>query len=852
MSTERTARPLRIAVVADTYPPLRISGAVQMRDLVRELADQGHEPTVIIPAPDLDRPWVIESSDGVTLLRVRTPPTKRIGYVRRTINELRLPYVLLRAMTQSGLRAKRWDGVVWYSPTIFLGPIVRALRRESGCRSYLILRDIFPEWAVDMGLMRRGLAYRFFKRVESGQYAVADTVGVQTDANLPYMEPWARRFGFSLEVLQNWLSPAPLSHCSIDVSKTKLAGRTVFVYAGNMGVAQGMDVFLEFAARMRHRRDVGFLFVGGGSDAARFAEFADREGLENVLFHREIEPSEIAGLLAQCHVGIVALDLRHRSHNIPGKFLTYMQAGIPVLARINPNNDLERLIQSEGVGRVCTGGGADELVRLAEDLLSDASAIAEAKERGRALWQRMFSTRAAATQVVEALGRPAADRPRSVLILNQFFWPDVAATAQHAFDLARFLAARGDRVSAIASRGVYGQERGALPRQERIDGIDIHRVGTTIFGGRRLASRALDFVSFNLACLLKALTLPRHDVVICLTTPPFVALIGVVLKALKGTRFVFWTMDLYPDVPIAAGVIRRGSSLHRLFDRLDRFCMRRADSVVVLGRCMRQRIVAKGVSSSKLELINPWSDPVEVRVRPARGLEWPIGTMAATRTGSVGRDGDAGVVPNPFREQWGIGDRFVIEYSGNCGVGHDVASVCAAIRELKEDDAIRWVFVGGGVMRPRIEEFVANNGVRNVLMRPYQPRERLGELIGLGDVHLVLVADGFGGLLLPSKFYGVMAAARPVIYVGPPDSEVALVIEEVGCGFALPNGDGAALVAAIRSLQSDPAKALAMGLRGRRALESRYSIDIACERWRETLRRVDRDVPLRSNPSGHQ
>jgi glycosyltransferase involved in cell wall biosynthesis len=829
---------MRLAVIADTYPPLRISGAVQMRDLVRELADQGHEPTVIIPAPELDRPWLIERADGITVLRVRTPPTKRIGYVRRTINELRLPYVLLRAMTQSGLRATRWDGVVWYSPTIFLGPIVRALRRESGCRSYLILRDIFPEWAVDMGLMRRGLAYRFFKRVEAAQYSVADTVGVQTDANLPYMRPWARKFGFSLEVLQNWLSPAPVSHCSIDVSRTKLAGRTVFVYAGNMGVAQGMDVFLEFAARMRHRNEVGFLFVGGGSDAARFAATAEREGLDNVLFHREIEPSEIAGLLAQCHVGIVALDLRHRSHNIPGKFLTYMQAGIPVLARINPHNDLERLIESEKVGKVCTGGGPEELVRLAEELLSDRPAMDAVKERGRALWQRLFSTHAAATQVVESLRRPTSDRSRSVLILNQFFWPDVAATAQHAFDLARFLRARGDSVTAIASRSVYGQGRGALPRREQRDGIEIHRVGTTIFRSRGLASRALDFASFNIACLFKALRLPRHDVVICLTTPPFIALVGVVLRALKGTRFVFWTMDLYPDVPLAAGVIRRGSPGHRLFDLLDRFCLRRADLVVVLGRCMRNRIRSKGVSPAKIELITPWSDPQEVRVLPSRGLDPLPESLALARAQPSEPSTARTSSSNAFRAEWGIKDRFVIEYSGNCGVGHDVTSVCEAMLTLRDDDSIRWVFVGGGVTRPRIEEFIEKHRIPNVLMHPYQPRERLGELIALGDAHLVLVADGFGGLLLPSKFYGVMAAARPTVYVGPPDSEVAKVIEEVGCGYAVPNADGAALVAAIRALQADPAAALAMGLRGRRALESSYSMEIACDRWREAIHRV--------------
>lgn len=394
---------MRIALVADTYPPLRISGAVQMRDLVRELARQGHQPTVIVPNPSLDVPSKIERSGDVTVLRCRTSPTKDIDYVRRTINEMRLPYALLRALRQSEFSDQRWDGVIWYSPTIFLAPIIRVLRRESRCRSYLILRDIFPEWAVDMGLMKRGLPYRFFKIIERSQYAVADTIGVQTPANLPYIRANSRTPGQRLEVLQNWLSEGKNVGCSVDIRKTYLAGRKIFVYAGNMGVAQGMDVFVDLAERMQRRNDVGFLFVGRGSDATRLASAAQKKSLNNVLFHDEIDPSEIPGLLAQCHVGILALDPRHKTHNIPGKFLTYMQAGIPVLARINPGNDLETMIKVETVGRVCAGGDASTLQTLAEELIGDREELRAMDERARRLSRRLFSSSTAAQQIVAAL-----------------------------------------------------------------------------------------------------------------------------------------------------------------------------------------------------------------------------------------------------------------------------------------------------------------------------------------------------------------------------------------------------------------------------------------------------------------
>jgi glycosyltransferase involved in cell wall biosynthesis len=818
---------MHLVIIADTYPPLKMSGAVQMRDLVREFAAQGHEVTVVVPSSGLGRAWTVERDGRVTLLRVRTMRTKDVGHARRLLAEILLPFILLRALTVSGLRSTRWDGIVWYAPTIFLGPIVRRLRRESRCRSYLILRDIFPEWAVDMGLMRRGPTYHFLKWVERRQYAEADTIGVQTEANLPYLASWATAPGRSLEVLQNWLSPAPDLPCRIDVSQTRLRGRKIFVYTGNMGVAQGMGVFMDMVARLKHRKDIGFLFVGRGSDAARFASRAEREGLENVLFHDEIEPSEIPGLLKQCHAAMLALDPRHKSHNIPGKFLTYMQAGLPVLARINPGNDLEQLISDSRVGYVTTSADPDVLGAMASRMVTDAALHEGIGERAKSVWRSLFSSESAVRQITGALAttpQPSVSaeggcEPVSVLLLNQFFYPDVAATAQHSMDLAVFLSRHGIKVSAIASRSTYGQAGRSLAGFEDKDGIRIHRVGRSAFGRDSIASRAFDFLSFNVHCLAKALRLPRHDVVICLTTPPFIALVGVLLAKLKGSRFIFWTMDLYPDVPLAAQIIRRGSLAHRVFDWLDRFCLRNADQVVALGRCMHARLLAKGVDPQKIELITPWSDPQEV---DGGGATSP----------DVARSGNA------LRSEWGIGDRFVVQYSGNCGIGHDVSSVCDAMLRLKDDDTIRWVFVGGGVTRPAVEDFIERHGIGNAVMKPYQPRSRLGELITLGDAHLVLVSDGFSGLLLPSKFYGVMAAARPTVYVGPGGTEVAKVIDEQGCGLVVPNGDGESLVGAIKRLQVNPEMARAMGLRGRDALERSYSMERACERWLRLVRRL--------------
>ena len=395
---------MRLALIADTFPPLRTSGAVQLRDLSREFVRQGHELTVMLPAAGLARPWTLEDVDGAQVLRLRAPRTKDIGYVRRTLAELAMPFAMRRHLRLSPLARTRWDGVVWYAPSIFLGPIAQALKKASACKGYLIIRDIFPEWAVDMGLMGRGLPYRFFRSVARYQYSVADIIGVQTPGNSTYFEQWQRSPQRRLEVLQNWLADAPNRGCSITVARTPLAGRKIFVYAGNMGVAQGLDVLLELAQRLRQRPDIGFLFVGRGSEAQRLASTARALQLDNVLFHEEIDPDEIPGLYAQCHAGLVALDPRHRTHNIPGKFLTYMQCGLPVLASINPGNDLAELIRHERVGQVCTEPSAEALEAQAAELADLLAADGEVSSRCRSLYRRLFAPEQAVRQIVSALG----------------------------------------------------------------------------------------------------------------------------------------------------------------------------------------------------------------------------------------------------------------------------------------------------------------------------------------------------------------------------------------------------------------------------------------------------------------
>lgn len=383
--------------------------------------------------------------------------------------------------------------------------------------------------------------------------------------------------------------------------------------------------------------------------------------------------------------------------------------------------------------------------------------------------------------------------PLRVLILNQPFAPDVVATAQIAKDLADALVLRGHHVTAIASRSIYGETGAALPKREVIDGIEIRRVGASLFGKHTTIGRIADFAMYFIRATLLGLTGEKPDIVIALTTPPYIALTGVLLKRWRGVRLLYWLMDIYPDVMIAHGMIRDGSIPHRLLRRLHRIILNRADAVIALGRCMKDRLIAQGAQPDSIHLVRPWSPALETNV-PER---------------------DA----NRYRSRWNAGERLVVMYSGNFGLAHDIDTFLHAADRLRDDDRFLFAFVGGGKRRPMVDAFVRSRKLDNCVLEDYQPLEQLPELLAAADVHLVTMTPSMSGLVVPSKFFGVAGAARATIFIGPRTSEIARCIEDWSAGVVIEPDDVPALLAALSRFATSPATLLEMGRRAHRGFE---------------------------------
>ena len=360
-----------------------------------------------------------------------------------------------------------------------------------------------------------------------------------------------------------------------------------------------------------------------------------------------------------------------------------------------------------------------------------------------------------------------------VIFLNRFYWPDEPATAQLLTDLAEQLVARGHRVSIIASH----PGRDEVPRFECHHAVAIHRIRGTRWSRAGLAGKAADYATFFLGALwCLARMVRRGDIVVALTDPPLIGIGAWLVAAGRGARLFHWVQDIYPELAITLA----GHRWLGITVALRNHAWRRARRCVTLGADMGAVLSHAGVPGEQISLVPNWA--------PA-GLAPPAGSIAGK-----------------LRDEWGLQGKFIVEYSGNLGRVHDLEPVLAAAEALRDATGTVFLFVGAGPQRAALEAAVGHRGLRNVLFKPPQPRAHLGEVLALGDVHLVTLRPGCEALVFPSKLYGAAAVGRPVIFLGPRDCELARLVIDRQFGLVFERTEDAAFAAAVRDLSHDAAQ----------------------------------------------
>lgn len=391
---------MRILLLVVYYLPSPMASAKLIYDLALEFRRLGHEPVVVAPDENIIADAEITFENGIKVLRVRSGKIKTASRFVRGFNEA----ILSRIIWKKGRRFfedNPCDLIIYYSPTIFFGPLVKRLKKHFSCPSYLILRDIFPQWALDAGVLRDGVVCKYFKLKERQNYESADIIGVQSPANLSYFEKKGLDKKYHLEVLYNWMTLAeeniqPGGHRE----RLGLQGKTVFFYGGNIGVAQDINNIIRLAKNLRNETTAYFLLVGNGSEVQRLRADISLNGLTNIAIHDSVGQREYLSMLSEFDVGLISLDRGLKTQNFPGKLLGYMYHSMPILASINPGNDLKSILEQHQAGLVCINGEDDKLAANAKTLLLNMELRQQFGRNARILLENNFSVSRAAGQIL--------------------------------------------------------------------------------------------------------------------------------------------------------------------------------------------------------------------------------------------------------------------------------------------------------------------------------------------------------------------------------------------------------------------------------------------------------------------
>ncbi|HCN41939.1 MAG TPA: glycosyltransferase WbuB [Proteus vulgaris] len=344
-------------------------------ELALELKYHGHEITIITPSKDQPSNLYIDKLDDITIWRFKNGPIKDVKKIQRAINETLLSYNAWKAIKHL-INKDSFDGIIYYSPSIFWGKLVNKLKKKCQCPSYLILRDLFPQWIVDAGILKQGsLIEQYFRFFERYSYKQASIIGLMSQKNLDYFYQHNKNKGLKCEILRNW---ANTTQTNIDTNgyisireSLNLQNKTIFFYGGNIGHAQDMGNLMRLVKKMSVYPDAHFLFLGQGDEVELIKTLSNKWNLNNFSYLPSVDQTKFKLILKEIDIGLFSLASHHSAHNFPGKLLGYMANHIPILGSVNEGNDLQELVNKENAGFIHINGEDDNLFESAKKLHLD-------------------------------------------------------------------------------------------------------------------------------------------------------------------------------------------------------------------------------------------------------------------------------------------------------------------------------------------------------------------------------------------------------------------------------------------------------------------------------------------------
>jgi len=409
-----------------------------------------------------------------------------------------------------------------------------------------------------------------------------------------------------------------------------------------------------------------------------------------------------------------------------------------------------------------------------------------------------------------------------IIFVHSFFYPDYSAGSQMLSDLVFYLAKKGMNISVITSRKMYDGGSDLLPSYEEINGVNIFRTRSTAFGRKTYIGRICDYLSLEVSLIFKLFRITKKQtVVVLMTDPPLLNIIARPVIGFKGGKTVNWLQDLFPEVAVGAGLLKKSSFINKAITKLRNISLNRSENNIVIGHLMQDYLLKVGIDRKKVLRIPNWADGSAIKSLP--------------------RD------ENSIRLEWGLKDKFIVGYSGNLGKAHDVNTILSAIEQLQHEKHICFLFIGGGVGMRQLKRYVVKNKFKNVLFKPYQPREILHLTLSVADVHLVVLDPRMEGFIVPSKIYGILAAGRPLIFIGSKEGELSIEVFNLKCGASVEIGDTELLIDLIKTYSMDIELIQKMGQSGRRGFEELYDLPVSADKFYTLLNNMNLSNDFKKN-----
>lgn len=352
---------------------------------------------------------------------------------------------------------------------------------------------------------------------------------------------------------------------------------------------------------------------------------------------------------------------------------------------------------------------------------------------------------------------------KDILIISQVFPPDPASVGQYLFDFATEMAKRGFQIGVLTSQEGYDEPLDKYPERETIGNIEIIRIKNTSFGKKNNFSRLKGHILFCLKTLYFICFKLHFRSVLITTVPPISSLIGLFLVLFSRKPLFYWVMDINPDQIVALGLAKENSTIVKIFDSVNGFVLSRAKIIITLDNNMKATLERKSNKTINIFVIPPWAhDNVLFIEKKNNNIE--------------------------YIKQLSLENRFIVMYSGNHSPSNPLNTLLKIVEEMKEDNSVVFLFVGGGTEKSKVED-LQKRGFSNVLSLPYQSFERLDELLATADLHVAIIGEKMVGIVHPSKIYSALGAGRPILTIGPNESHLAQIVKEHKVGFNILHGE---------------------------------------------------------------